>query len=130
MSGSPASNAMHFIRSLRAAGLVFSGIALVTTTRAAQPISTVPLEGLRDASLRVHALVGARIVTAPGNVIENGTLVIRDGVIEVVGTGLATPPDARVAVVARPASKRVKALLSPPTSSRRASSIIPPSNKA
>ena len=45
MFGSPASNAMHFIRPLRAAGLVFSGIALVTMTRAAQPISNAGVVG-------------------------------------------------------------------------------------
>jgi hypothetical protein len=69
---------------------------LVAGAFAATPLSTTPLEGLRDASPRVHALVGARIVTAPDTVIENGTLVVRDGVIEAVGAGLAAPADARV----------------------------------
>ncbi|HSL81289.1 MAG TPA: hypothetical protein VLF66_00850, partial [Thermoanaerobaculia bacterium] len=46
--------------------------------------------------LGVHALTGARIVTAPGAAIESGTVVIRDGVIEAVGTGVEPPPDARV----------------------------------
>lgn len=47
---------------------------------------------------RVHALVGARIVQAPGRVIEDGTVVIRDGVIEAVGpkAKVTIPPDARV----------------------------------
>jgi hypothetical protein len=30
---------------------------------------------------RVHAITGARIVLSPGQVIERGTIVIRDGVI-------------------------------------------------
>ena len=34
---------------------------------------------------RIYAITGARIVTAPGKVIENGTLVLRDGLIEAVG---------------------------------------------
>jgi imidazolonepropionase-like amidohydrolase len=48
------------------------------------------------ATPRVHAIVGARIVTAPGQVIENGTVVMRDGVITAVGAGIAVPADARI----------------------------------
>ncbi|MEM8933078.1 MAG: amidohydrolase, partial [Acidobacteriota bacterium] len=44
----------------------------------------------------VHALTGARIVTAPGQVIESGTLVVRDGIIEAVGADVTAPDDARV----------------------------------
>lgn len=45
---------------------------------------------------RVHALVGARIVVAPGKVIESGTVVLRDGVIAAVGAKVEAPADARV----------------------------------
>ena len=45
---------------------------------------------------RVHALTGARIVVAPGRVIEKGTIVLRDGVIEAVGPSVAIPADARI----------------------------------
>jgi imidazolonepropionase-like amidohydrolase len=45
---------------------------------------------------RVHAIVGARIVTAPGKVIPRGTIVIRDGVITAVGAKVDVPADARV----------------------------------
>jgi hypothetical protein len=45
---------------------------------------------------RVHALVGARIVVAPGKVIESGTVVLRDGVITAVGAKVEVPADARV----------------------------------
>jgi hypothetical protein len=45
---------------------------------------------------RVHALVGARIVVAPGKVIESGTVVLRDGVIAAVGAKVEVPADARV----------------------------------
>jgi len=48
------------------------------------------------ATPRVHAIVGARIVTAPGQVIEHGTVVMRDGVITAVGAGFQVPADARV----------------------------------
>jgi len=44
----------------------------------------------------VHALTGVRIVLAPGEVIEHGTVVLRDGLIEAAGADLEPPPDARV----------------------------------
>ncbi len=46
--------------------------------------------------LPVQALTGVRIVVAPGKVIESGTVVIRDGVIEAAGADVQPPPDARV----------------------------------
>ena len=42
------------------------------------------------------AIQGARIVTAPGMVIEQGTIVIRDGLIIAVGPEAAIPPGAEV----------------------------------
>ncbi len=57
---------------------------------------TTPTEGLRDNAPGVHALTGARIVVAPGQAIEQGTVVIRDGIIEAVGARVVAPPDARV----------------------------------
>jgi len=57
---------------------------------------TVPPNGLRDNTPRVHALTGAKIVTAPGQMIERGTLVIRDGVVAAVGAEVEVPADARV----------------------------------
>ena len=62
----------------------------------AAPPSTEPVEGLHENTPAVHALVGARIVVAPGRVIGRGTLVVRDGVIEAVGPEAAVPGDARV----------------------------------
>ncbi|MEX2527250.1 MAG: amidohydrolase family protein [Gemmatimonadota bacterium] len=61
-----------------------------------QATTTAPVDGMRQNTPGVHALVGARIFTAPGQVIPSGTLVIRDGLIEAVGTQLAVPPDAVV----------------------------------
>lgn len=46
--------------------------------------------------LGVHALTGARVVVAPGRVIDRGTVVVRDGVVEAVGADVEAPPDARV----------------------------------
>ena len=42
----------------------------------------------------VYVIRNARIVTVSGPVIENGTLVIRDGKIEKVGTNVSVPTDA------------------------------------
>jgi imidazolonepropionase-like amidohydrolase len=41
------------------------------------------------------AITGARIHTVSGGVIENGTVVVRDGRITAVGANVAIPPDAR-----------------------------------
>jgi imidazolonepropionase-like amidohydrolase len=57
---------------------------------------TAPVEGLRENVPAVHAFTGARIVVAPGRVLENGTLVIRDGVVEAVGANVTPPADARL----------------------------------
>jgi len=45
---------------------------------------------------RVHALTGARVVTAPGEILFGATIVVRDGVIEAVSSDVSPPPDARV----------------------------------
>lgn len=57
---------------------------------------TGPTEGIRDNTPKVHALVNARVVVAPGQIIEQGTVVVRNGVIEAVGAALVPPADARV----------------------------------
>ena len=45
---------------------------------------------------RAAALVGARVVVAPGRVLDRATVLIRDGRIEAVGRDLPVPPDADV----------------------------------
>ncbi len=44
----------------------------------------------------VYALVGGRVITVAGSVLEDGTVVLRDGLIEAVGSGIRPPADARV----------------------------------
>ena len=44
----------------------------------------------------VYAIENARIVQAPGQVIESGTVVLRDGLIEAVGTDVDIPYDAEI----------------------------------
>ena len=41
-----------------------------------------------------HAVTNARVVQAPGEIIENATVIIRDGVITEVGTDVDVPTDA------------------------------------
>lgn len=43
-----------------------------------------------------YAIRGAKIVTVSGTTIDNGTVLIRDGVIQAVGTSVAVPADALV----------------------------------
>src|SRR5690242_2359686 len=52
--------------------------------------------GFRPLPLGVHALVGGKVVTKPGEMLQNGTIVIRDGLIKAVGEGVEIPADARV----------------------------------
>ncbi len=57
---------------------------------------TSPTDGMRDNTPKVHALTNARIVVAPGQIIEKGTVVVRNGVIEAAGATVSPPADARV----------------------------------
>lgn len=62
----------------------------------ALPASEILPPGFRPLPLGVHALVGGRAVTKPGEVVEEGIIVIRDGFIKAVGKDAAIPADARV----------------------------------
>src|SRR5256885_14509569 len=59
-------------------------------------VTTVPKQGIRENDPRVHALTNALVVTAPGKVIEKGTVLIRDGLIMEVGPDVKVPAEARV----------------------------------
>ena len=72
------------------------GLACLAAVPAPAAPETTPRPGVRENTPNVHALRGARIVVAPGQVIESGVLVIRDGVIEAVGADVEVPADARV----------------------------------
>lgn len=58
--------------------------------------SSIAVADLRQPSPNVHAIVDVRIVTEPGEIIESGTVVIRDGIIEAVGANVQAPADARI----------------------------------
>ncbi len=70
--------------------------AVRTATGAAALGAVLLAAGAQAERPRTYAITGARIVTAPGQVIERGTLVLRDGLVEAVGADLPAPSDAEV----------------------------------
>src|SRR5262245_58362255 len=69
---------------------------LIGYSSTAAPPSTPPVIGLAQNTPAVFALTNVRIVPEPGRVIEKGTIVVRDGVIEAAGAEVKPPADARV----------------------------------
>jgi len=88
---------MAFSRSSRIALVALALLmAIVGRHSPAAPPSTAPVVGLRQNTPAVFALTNVRIVPEPGRVVEKGTIVVRDGVIEAAGADVTTPADARV----------------------------------
>ena len=79
-----------FITTLSLALLLSAGASAQQATR------TEPVEGIRDNGTGYHALVKARVVTAPGQALDNATIVIRNGLIQSVQAGGTPPAGARV----------------------------------
>src|SRR5581483_2555058 len=69
---------------------VISLILSLTLISASRRAETRPLEG------EAWAIKGGTVVTVTGATIPNGTVVIRNGLIEAVGADIAIPGDARV----------------------------------
>lgn len=69
-----------------AVAIVFTlaGVCLASPL-AAEPPTTRHVEGLRENRPHWYALTGARVVAAPGKVLEDATIVVRDGAIVQVG---------------------------------------------
>lgn len=76
------------------AAVVGCGLALPSLSHA--QISAERVEGLRDNTPRWHALTGAKVVIAPGKIVDNGVVVMKDGVIVAAGANVAVPAGARV----------------------------------
>jgi len=57
---------------------------------------TKPVEGLRDNPPKVFAFTNVKIVQSPGKVIEKGTVVVRNGIIQAVGADVQIPEDAQI----------------------------------
>jgi len=68
-----------------------AGLAASTTSLA----QVAPVNGMRPSDPARHALVGAKIIVAPGTTIEKATVLIRDGVIESVSPDGPVPPGYR-----------------------------------
>ena len=84
------------LRSLLGLGVLLAGVSPATGLDAQQATRTEPVTGLRENGAGFHALTGARVVTAPGQVLERATIVIRNGVITAVGANVQPPAGARV----------------------------------
>lgn len=87
---------MRASRTLPAFALLLVAALSATGLAAQQSSRTEPIAGLRDNGTGFHALVGARVVTAPGQVLDSATVVIRNGLITAVGRNLKPPAGARV----------------------------------
>ncbi len=76
--------------------LVFFWVLQLGLRAGPVPASDILPPGFRPLPLGVHALVGGRVVARPGEVLDEGTIVIRDGFIMAVGKEVVPPADARV----------------------------------
>ena len=72
--------------------------ALIAATSAFSPLfaQDEPLRGPRKIDPRWHALTHARLIPSPGALVEDATIVVRDGVIVSVEAGGDAPAGARV----------------------------------
>ncbi len=55
-----------------------------------------PFVTAQRSAVDTYAITNARVVTVAGPIIDRGTVVIRDGLIDAVGANVTAPPDARV----------------------------------
>jgi imidazolonepropionase-like amidohydrolase len=88
-------NAPRTVTCARLAAVLVAWCA-VALPAAASPPSPEPPAGLRETTPSSHAFTNARLVIAPGRIVEHGTLVVKDGVIVAAGTGVKAPPGAVV----------------------------------
>lgn len=72
------------------------GVILAFSLAASTSAADLPPPGHRPLAPDTHAFTNARLILDPATVLTNGTLIIRQGRIEAVGTQLPVPPDARV----------------------------------
>ena len=81
------------------ARLLLAGTALLLSllfSASVQAQGPAPERGPRHVDPRWHVLIHARVVTEPGEVLEDVTLVLREGVIVSLEEGGVVPPGARV----------------------------------
>jgi imidazolonepropionase-like amidohydrolase len=75
--------------------LIHSGLGLGLLLGSIVHAELLP-PGFRPVPLGVHALVGGKVAVKPGETLDPGTVVIRDGLIRAAGTNVPIPADARV----------------------------------
>jgi imidazolonepropionase-like amidohydrolase len=74
--------------------LLFCALSAILNHLSAQEIPvTEPPSGIREKAPTSYALIGAKIVVAPGKEIAKGTIVVRDGVIKEVRADETAPTD-------------------------------------
>src|SRR4051794_6193502 len=73
--------------------IVIAVTRLASSTSAAAEI--LP-PGFRPLPPGTHALIGGKVIPKPGELLDPGVVVIRDGKIKEVGKGITPPEDARV----------------------------------
>ncbi len=76
--------------------LLLAALLLSLLAQAQRLPTTAPPEGIRLKPMGLYALVGATVVTAPGQKLDKATIIVRSGVIEAVGTNLPIPTGAEV----------------------------------
>ncbi len=78
-------------------GWIVAGFWFVRFTQLATAQGSFgPVEGIRDKTPRHVALINARLIVAPGQTIEKGTLLVRERLIEAVGSDVSVPADASI----------------------------------
>ena len=72
---------------------LFVVTSLVTTSIAQ---SVPPPDDIRNPEIRRDAIVGATVITRPGETLEEATLLLRDGLVEAIGVEIKVPAGYRV----------------------------------
>ena len=83
-----------FFRRLKLTLAVLSGVALGSFASGSSAEILPP--GFRPKPVGVHALIGGKVVVKPGEVLDEATVIIRDGYIEAAGKNVSVPAGARV----------------------------------
>lgn len=81
-------------RLLASLAVLASVVPLFLGSISADETST-PQQPIRSNPPRVYALTGAKVVVSAGQTLDEATIVVRDGRIEAVGSGIPVPADAR-----------------------------------
>ena len=74
----------------------FCGLLILICILTNSPQASAQVNRNVGFELNAYALTQAKVETKPGIILENATVLIRDGLIEGVGVGLKIPADAEV----------------------------------